>query len=132
MADPRRERVTTDAAPNALGPYSQGIVHGGLLWCSGQTPLDPATGALVEGDIGAQTEQALRNLQAVCAAAGTTLDRALRCGIFCTDLADFAQINAAYATFFGEIPPARSTVQVTALPVGARVEIEAVVALSTT
>jgi 2-iminobutanoate/2-iminopropanoate deaminase len=112
-----------------VGPYSHAVRSGGLLFLSGQTPLDPATGALVEGDVGQQTRQCLRNLEAVCAAAGASLSNAVRCGIFVTDMGTFAEVNTAYSEFFAEAPPARSTVGVAALPVGARVEIDAIVAL---
>src|SRR3954451_1596994 len=114
-----RQSVTADAAPAAVGPYSHAVRSGGFLFLSGQTPLDPATGALVEGDVGAQTEQCLRNLQAVCEAAGAALADAVRCGIYVTDMATFADVNAAYATFFEGDPPARSTIGVAALPLGA-------------
>ena len=124
-----RTAIRTDDAPAALGPYNQAIAHAGLLWCAGQVPIDPATGKLVEGDAADQARRSLENLRAVCAAAGTDLSRALRCGIFLTDLGDFQLVNEAYATFFEGAPPARSTVQVAGLPAGARVEIEAVVAL---
>jgi 2-iminobutanoate/2-iminopropanoate deaminase len=124
-----RQPITAPAAPAALGPYSHAVRSDGFLFLSGQTPLDPATGALVEGDVGAQTRQCLRNLEAVCAAAGASLGNAVRCGIFVTDMSTFAEVNAAYAEFFPDAPPARSTVGVAALPVGAQVEIDAIVAL---
>jgi len=101
----------------------------GLLFCSGQTPLDPATGKLVEGSIGDQTRRCLENLQLVCAAAGASLADAVRMGIYVTDMGVFAQVNEAYATFFSSDPPARSTIGVASLPLGADVEIDAVVAL---
>ncbi len=124
-----REAITAQDAPGAVGPYSHAVRAGDLLFCSGQTPLDPATGKLVEGDIGRHTEQCLHNLQAVCAAAGTSLDRAVRMGIYVTDMATFGQVNEAYAAFFPADPPARSTIGVASLPLGAQVEIDAVVAL---
>ena len=124
-----RQPVTAENAPAAVGPYSHAVRSGGFLFCSGQTPLDPATGKLVEGDIGEQTRQCLRNLQAVCEAAGASLGDAVRCGIFVTDMGTFGEVNTAYGEFFGDLPPARSTVGVASLPVGAQVEIEAIIAL---
>lgn len=124
-----RQPITAQDAPAAVGPYSHAVRSDGFLFLSGQTPLDPATGALVEGDVGEQTRQCLRNLEAVCSAAGASLRNAVRCGIFVTDMATFGDVNAAYAEFFTDAPPARSTVGVAALPVGARVEIDAIVAL---
>jgi 2-iminobutanoate/2-iminopropanoate deaminase len=124
-----RQPVTAPDAPAAVGPYSHAVRSDGFLFLSGQTPLDPATGALVEGDVGEQTRQCLRNLEAVCAAAGASLRNAVRCGIFVTDMGTFAEVNTAYAEFFTDAPPARSTVGVAALPVGAQVEIDAIVAL---
>jgi 2-iminobutanoate/2-iminopropanoate deaminase len=130
MAENRRI-VQTSEAPAAVGRYSQGLVTSApLLFCSGQIPLDPGTGELVEGGAGEQTTRCLENLDAVCRQAGTSLARAVRVGVFCTDLAgDWADVNAAYERFFaGGDPPARAAVGVAALPRGARVEIEAVVA----
>jgi 2-iminobutanoate/2-iminopropanoate deaminase len=124
-----RQPITAPDAPEALGPYSHAVRSDSFLFLSGQTPLDPATGTLVEGDVGAQTRQCLRNLEAVCTAAGASLRNAVRCGIFVTDMGTFAEVNTAYAEFFSEAPPARSTVGVAALPVGAQVEIDAIVAL---
>jgi 2-iminobutanoate/2-iminopropanoate deaminase len=124
-----RQPITAENAPAAVGPYSHAVRSGGFLFLSGQTPLDPATGALVEGPIGEQTRQCLRNLQAVCEAAGASLSDAVRCGIYVTDMATFGDVNTAYAEFFTDAPPARSTIGVASLPVGARVEIDAVVAL---
>jgi 2-iminobutanoate/2-iminopropanoate deaminase len=124
-----RQPITAPDAPAAVGPYSHAVRSDGFLFLSGQTPLDPATGTLVEGDVGEQTRQCLRNLEAVCAAAGASLRNAVRCGIFVTDMGTFAEVNAAYAEFFPDVPPARSTVGVAALPVGAQVEIDAIVAL---
>jgi 2-iminobutanoate/2-iminopropanoate deaminase len=125
-----RQPVTAENAPAAVGPYSHAVRSGGLLFLSGQTPLDPATGALVEGDIGEQTRQCLRNLEAVCEAAGASLQDAVRCGIYVTDIATFGAVNDAYAEFFTANPPARSTIGVASLPVGAQVEIDAIVALA--
>jgi 2-iminobutanoate/2-iminopropanoate deaminase len=125
-----RQPVNAENAPAAVGPYSHAVRSGGFLFLSGQTPLDPATGALVEGDIGEQTRQCLRNLQAVCEAAGASLENAVRCGIYVTDMGTFAAVNEAYSEFFADHKPARSTVGVAALPVGAQVEIDAIVALA--
>lgn len=122
-----RTTVNTSDAPAAIGPYSQAVRQGGLLWCSGQLGLDPAQGTLVPGDTAAQAEQALRNLEAVCREAGTSLNKALRLTIYLIDLADFQAVNAVYATFFEEPFPARACIQVAALPKGGRVEIDAVV-----
>jgi 2-iminobutanoate/2-iminopropanoate deaminase len=124
-----RQPITAPDAPAAVGPYSHAVRSDGFLFLSGQTPLDPATGTLVAGDVGEQTRQCLRNLEAVCAAAGASLRNAVRCGIFVTDMGTFAEVNTAYAEFFPDAPPARSTVGVAALPVGAQVEIDAIVAL---
>jgi 2-iminobutanoate/2-iminopropanoate deaminase len=124
-----RDPVTALGAPAAVGPYSHAVRSGGLLFCSGQTPLDPETGKLVEGSVGNQTRRCLENLQVVCAAAGATLADAVRLGVYVTDMSTFAEVNAAYATFFGEGPPARSTIGVASLPLGAAVEIDAIVAL---
>jgi 2-iminobutanoate/2-iminopropanoate deaminase len=122
--------VSTPAAPKAIGPYSQAILveQGGArtLYCSGQIPLDPATGELVAGDVVAQSERVLANLEAVLAAAGLALADVVKTTVFLADLGDFARMNEVYARRFGATAPARSTVQVAALPRGARVEIEAV------
>ena len=124
-----RETVHAEGAPKAAGPYSHAVISNGLIFLSGQTPVDPATGELVDGSIGDQTRRCLENLQAVAAAAGASLDDAVRMGIYVTDMGTFADVNEAYAAYFGDAPPARSTVGVAALPVGARVEIDAVIAL---
>jgi 2-iminobutanoate/2-iminopropanoate deaminase len=124
-----RQVVSALGAPDAVGPYSHAVKSGGLLFCSGQVPLDPGTGKLVEGSIGDQTRRCLENLAVVAAAAGASLDDAVRMGIYVTDMSSFGEVNEAYATFFGDGPPARSTVGVAALPLGARVEIDAVIAL---
>lgn len=124
-----RQPITAEDAPAAVGPYSHAVRSGGFLFLSGQTPLDPGTGKLVEGDIGEHTRQCLRNLQAVCEAAGASLGDAVRCGIYVTDMGTFGDVNAAYSEFFTENPPARSTIGVASLPVGAQVEIDAIVAL---
>jgi 2-iminobutanoate/2-iminopropanoate deaminase len=119
------KRIHTDNAPAAVGPYSQGIDAGNLVFCSGQAGLDPATGQLVEG-VEAQTRQIFSNLSAVLEAAGLSLDDVVKTTVFLADMADFKAMNAIYATFFGETPPARSTVAVKGLPIGALVEIDAI------
>jgi 2-iminobutanoate/2-iminopropanoate deaminase len=121
-----KEIVLTDRAPAAIGPYSQAVRAGGLLFCSGQIPLDPATGKMVDGGIEAQTERVLLNLEAVLAAGGASLGSVLKTTVFMADLADFPRMNAVYAKFFPGDPPARATVQVAKLPAGALVEIDAV------
>lgn len=125
-----RRAVSADTAPAAVGPYSHAVRSGDLLFLSGQTPLDPATGRLVDGDVGAQTRRCLENLEAVAAAAGGALSDAVRCGIYVTDMSSFAAVNAVYAEFFADPLPARSTIGVAALPLGAQVEIDAIVALA--
>lgn len=126
MADANeRHPISTQAAPAAIGPYSQAIRSGDLLFLSGQIPLDPKTGEMIEGDVRAQAERVMENLAAVLAAAGTTFGRVLKTTIFLTDLGDFKIVNEVYGKRFeGFAPPARSTVQVAALPRGAKVEIE--------
>ena len=121
-----RTSIRTADAPAAIGPYSQAVRSGGLVFLSGQIPLDPATGQLVDGDIAAQTRRVFDNLKAVCAAAGGSLDGIVRAGIFLTDLGNFAAVNAVMAEYFSEPYPARSTVQVSALPRGAQVEVDAI------
>jgi 2-iminobutanoate/2-iminopropanoate deaminase len=121
--------VATPRAPRAIGPYSQAVVVDGgrLVFCSGQIPLHPGSGALVgEGDVAAQTRQVMDNLRAVLEAAGSALDRVVRTTIFLADLGDFAAVNEVYGSYFAADPPARATVQVAALPRGARVEIDAI------
>lgn len=122
--------IDTDRAPKAIGPYSQAVMVGGWLWISGQIPLDPATGELVEGDIEAQTERVLKNIEAILAAVGLDWSRVVKTTCFLQDLGDFARFNGVYERFFSTHRPARSTVQVCALPRGARVEIEAVACLA--
>jgi len=124
-----RHTITAPGAPEAAGPYSHAVVSGGLVFCSGQVPLDPSSGQLVEGAIGDRTARCLENLSIVCAAAGAKLEDAVRVGIYVTDMATFKDVNEAYGSFFATDPPARSTVAVAALPLGADVEIDAVVAL---
>ena len=119
-------QVHSDAAPKAIGPYSQAVVAGGFVFASGQIPLDPDTGELVEGDIAAQTRRVLANLEAVLAAAGTSLEKVVKATVFLTDLSHFGTVNAIYEEALGGARPARSTVQVAALPRGAEVEIEVV------
>jgi 2-iminobutanoate/2-iminopropanoate deaminase len=120
--------VATDEAPQAIGPYSQAISSGGLVFCSGQIPLDPASGELVEGSIADQTRRCMQNLDAVLKAAGSGLDRLLKVTVFLTDMSDYAEFNDAYGAFTSEPPPARAAVAVAALPKGARIEIECVAA----
>ena len=126
---PARTRIHTDDAPQAIGPYSQAIRHGDLLFCSGQIPLDPSSGELVKQDAPGQARQCLDNLEAVCRAAGTSLRRAVRLTVYLTDMTDFERVNEAYADYFEADPPARVAIAVAALPRGADVEIEATVAL---
>ena len=116
--------ISTPNAPAAIGPYSQAVEANGLVFTAGQIPLDPATGQMIEGDVVAQAERVMKNLEAVLAAAGCTFDDVVRTGIFLSDLGDFAKVNEVYAKRFPANPPARSTVQVAALPRGAKVEIE--------
>jgi 2-iminobutanoate/2-iminopropanoate deaminase len=124
-----RETIETPEAPAAIGPYSQAIRHGELLFCTGQIPLDPGTGELVSGDAPLQARRCLENLDAVCRAAGATLADALRITVYLTDMNQFAPVNEVYAEFFPAEPPARVAVGVAALPRGAEVEIDAVVAV---
>ena len=122
----QREIISTSNAPAAVGPYSQAVRVGGFVYSAGQIPLIPETGKMVEGGIEAQTEQVMENLIAVLEAAGTSLANVVKTTIFVTDLGDFATINQVYGSYFDSNPPARSTVQVAALPLGANVEIEVV------
>ncbi len=121
-----RERIFTPNAPEPIGPYSQAILAEGVLFCSGQIPIDPQTGELVDGDVAAQAERALRNLEAVLKAAGKNFDDVVRTSLYLVDMADFAAVNAVYDRYFGSVKPARSTVAVAALPKGARIEIDCV------
>ena len=118
--------ISTDRAPKAIGPYSQGIVAGELPFLSGQVPLDPASGSLLKGTVQEEVARVLENLKAILEAAGSSLDRVVRTTVFLTDLGDFEAMNEVYARYFGANRPARSTVQVTALPRGARIEIDAI------
>jgi len=121
------EPVHSENAPAPVGPYSQAVAHAGLVFASGQIPLDPRTGKLVPGEIEAQTERVIANLAAVLEAAGSSLARVVKTTVYVTDLALFARINAVYARHFtGAVPPARATVQVAALPLGAAIEIDAI------
>jgi 2-iminobutanoate/2-iminopropanoate deaminase len=129
-----RQTVDASGAPAAIGPYSHGVLldlrsDGGLLFCSGQIPIDPATGELIGATAGEQARRCLQNLQAVCAAAGTSLERAVRLTVYMTDLAAFAEVNEVYGSFFADDPPARVAVGVAQLPKGAYVEIDAIVAV---
>jgi 2-iminobutanoate/2-iminopropanoate deaminase len=124
-----RRPVSTTDAPAAIGPYSQAIVHGGLVYCSGQVALDPTTKELVPGGIEAETRQVLTNLKGVVEAAGASLERVLKTTVYLQRMDDFARMNAVYATFFGAHAPARATVEVAKLPKGALVEIDCVAAL---
>jgi 2-iminobutanoate/2-iminopropanoate deaminase len=121
-----RDAVATTKAPKAIGPYSQAVVTDGWVFCSGQIPIDPASGQLVQGDVIDQTRQVLANLQHVLAAAGATFDDVLRTTVYLADMNDFAAMNQVYATVFASPAPARSTVQAARLPRDARVEIDAV------
>jgi len=121
-----RDAHSSSRGPAAVGPYSHGVWAGDLLFLSGQTPIDPATSALVEGGVAEQTQQVFANLTAVVEDAGLTMDDVVKCNVFLTDMADFAEMNAVYASHFSEPFPARSTVAVAGLPLGARVEIELV------
>jgi len=121
-----KQRIQTDKAPAAIGPYSQAIAIDGLVFLSGQIPLDPASGELVKADIQTETRRVIDNLRGVLEAAGCTFDHVVKTTIFLTDLGDFAAVNQVYGEVFTGTPPARATVQVAALPRGARVEIEAI------
>ena len=125
-----RQIIATDQAPAAIGPYSQAVRAGNTVYFSGQIPLDPATGALIEGDIQAQTRRVFDNLTAVAEAAGGSLAQIVRVGIYVTDLGHFAEVNAVMAEYFQTPYPARSTIEVSALPKGAQVEVDAVMVLS--
>ena len=124
-----RTAIHSDQAPAAIGPYSQATRTGNLVFLSGQTPLDPATGNLVEGDIAVQARQAFDNIKAVVAAAGGTMDDIVRVGLYLTDLSQFGEVNAVMAEYFSQPYPAHSTIEVSALPRGARFEVDAVMAL---
>ena len=121
-----RTAISSSSAPAAIGPYSQAVKAGSMVFMSGQIPLDPATGELVQADISTETRRVFDNLKAVCEAAGGSLDDVARIGIYLTDLSDFAAVNAVMADYFQAPYPARSTIQVAGLPKGARVEVDAV------
>lgn len=121
-----RKTVQTEKAPAAIGPYSQAVLSGGLLFCSGQIPIDPATGKMVEGGIEIQTERVLRNLAAVLEEGGASLQSVVKTTVYLADLSDFPVMNGVYGTFFPENPPARATIEAAKLPAGALVEIDAV------
>jgi 2-iminobutanoate/2-iminopropanoate deaminase len=125
-----RQLVSTEKAPKAIGPYSQAIRAGPLLFLSGQVGFDPATGQLVSGDVAAQTHRVLQNIGAILSAAGISFDHVVRTTVFLADMNDFAAMNDVYATYFGSPPPARSTVQAARLPKDARVEIDAIAILA--
>ncbi|MBL8219267.1 MAG: RidA family protein [Bryobacterales bacterium] len=118
--------VATDHAPKAIGPYSQATKYNGLVYLSGQIPLDPATMQIVEGDIAAQTERVMENLKAVLEAAGSSFSRVLKTTVFLKDMGEFAKMNEVYARYFPDNPPARATVEVARLPRDVRVEIECI------
>ena len=125
-----RKPITTDKAPQAIGPYSQAIAAGQLLFLSGQTPLDPATGKLVDGGIAEQTHRVMSNLRAVLTAAGASFDNVVRTTIFLADMNDFTAVNEVYGSYFENPAPARACVQVAELPMKARVEIDAIALLA--
>ncbi len=125
-----RKRISTDKAPQAIGPYSQAIASGDLLFCSGQVALDPSSGQLLEGGIAEQTERAFENLKAVLEAAGSSLDEVVKTTVFLASMDDFQAMNEVYAKFFSSDPPARSTVAVKTLPKNALFEIEAIARIS--
>jgi 2-iminobutanoate/2-iminopropanoate deaminase len=124
-----RETVTADGAPQAAGPYSHAVRSGGFVYCSGQTPVDPTTGSLIEGSIGDQARRCLDNLSVVAAAAGASLEDAVRMTIYVTDMSAFSEVNQAYGSYFPSDPPARTTIGVASLPLGAAIEMDAVLAL---
>ena len=131
MPDPNSPvPITTNQAPAAIGPYSQGVVAGNLLFISGQLPLNPETGDFVRGGIEERAHQCLKNIKAIAEAAGTGLDRAVKLTVFMTNMNDFTKINQVYAQYFNATLPARSAVQVAALPKGADIEIEAILNLA--
>ncbi len=125
----KRTVLSTDQAPAAIGPYSQAIMTSSLVFISGQLPINPADGKMIEGNIGARTHQILTNAKEVAKQADASLANAVKTTIFLTDLADFQEVNSAYAEHFPENPPARSTVQVAALPLGSNIEIEFILAI---
>lgn len=125
----RRQSVSTESAPKAIGPYSQAIRAGSMLFLSGQIPLDPSTGQLVEGDIAEQTHRVFKNLSAILEAAGASFEQVVRTTVYLADMNDFAAMNAVYGTYFSSPAPARSTVQAARLPKDARIEIDLIAVL---
>jgi 2-iminobutanoate/2-iminopropanoate deaminase len=125
-----RQAVSSSSAPQAIGPYSQAIRAGGLLFVSGQIPLDPATGVMAGGDIGDQTRRIFQNLGAILEAAGASFDHVVRTTVYLADMADFAAMNEVYGTYFASPAPARSTIQAAGLPKNARVEIDLIASLA--
>ena len=121
-----RDAISTEAAPKAIGPYSQAVRSGSLVFVSGQIPLDPVTGTMVDGDIAAQTHRVFANLRAILEAAGTSLDHVVRATVYLADMNDFAVVNEVYGTYFSSPAPARATVQAARLPKDARVEIDVI------
>lgn len=121
-----KKTVATDDAPKAIGPYSQAVIHEGTIYLSGQIPLDPVTGQVIEGDVAAQTGRVLDNIKAVLAACGSSLDLVLKTTVFLKDMGEFSKFNEVYGRYFPENPPARSTVEVARLPRDVRVEIDAI------
>ena len=121
-----KQLIATAAAPQAIGPNTQAVVYNGIAYLSGQIPLDPASGQIVDGDIAAQTGRVLENLKAVLEACGSSLDQVLKTSVFLKDMGDFPKMNEVYARYFGALPPARSTVEVARLPRDVRVEIDCV------
>ncbi len=121
-----KQVIATEQAPKAIGPYSQAVVSNGIAYLSGQIALDPATGQLLEGDIGAQTARVLENLKAVLAACGSSLEQVLKTTVYLKDMSEFARMNEVYARYFPAAPPARSTVEVARLPRDVRIEIDAI------
>lgn len=124
-----KKKIQTDKAPTAIGPYSQAIIAENLLFISGQLPIDPAKGKLIQGTMAQQTEKILQNITAIAEEAGASIESIVKTTIFLCDLGDFAEVNEAYGKFFDITPPARSTIQVAGLPLGARIEIEAIASL---
>jgi 2-iminobutanoate/2-iminopropanoate deaminase len=129
MSDSDPKAIQTNAAPRAIGPYSQAVVANGFVFCSGQIALDPATNQVIDGDVRAQTARVMDNLRAVLAAAGTDLGRAVKATIFLKDMGDFSAVNEVYGSYFTGTPPARATVEVSRLPRDVRVEIDLVAVL---
>ncbi len=126
MSNLKKQIVQTDAAPSAIGPYSQAVVAGGVVYCSGQIPINPSTGELVTGSVADQTRLALNNLRAVLEAAGSSMEHVVKAGVFLKDLSDFNEMNKVYAEFFPENPPARACVEVSRLPKDVDVEIDCI------